>query len=81
MTKNIWLRSVALGAVVATSIGIGYAIGAQPHMESGLALLRSARAEIVAAEPNKGGHREKAIDLIDRAIDQTRQGIAFAATR
>jgi hypothetical protein len=81
MTKHIWLRSGALGAVVATSIGIGYAIGAQPHMDAGLALLRNARAELVAAEPNKGGHREKAIGLVDQAIDQTRQGIAFAATR
>jgi hypothetical protein len=80
MSKQFWLRSAGLGVVVATSMGIGYAIGAQPHMEAAIALLQNARAEIGAATPNKGGHREKAIGLVDQAIDQVRQGIAFAAT-
>ena len=81
MTKQFWLRSAGLGVIVATSMGIGYAIGAQPHMEAAVNLLRNARAELGAATPNKGGHREKAIGLIDQAIDQVRQGIAFAAAR
>ena len=80
MTKQFWLRSTGLGVVVATSMGIGYAIGAQPHMEAAITLLRNARAELGAATPNKGGHRETAIRLVDQAIDQVRQGIAFAAT-
>src|SRR5438128_1883614 len=80
MFRNVLLRPLALGAIVATSIGIGYAIGAQPHMESALGLLRNARAELGAATPNKGGHREKAMGLIDQAMDQVREGIAFAAT-
>ena len=33
-----------------------------------------------AAVPNKGGHRERAIELVDRAIVQVREGIAVAAT-
>jgi hypothetical protein len=80
MTKQIFVRSLALGAVVATSLGIGYAVGAQPHMEASLALLQNARSELAAATPNKGGHRETALGLIDQAITQVRQGIAFAAT-
>ena len=36
------------------------------------------RAELEAAVPNKGGHRERAIELVDRAIVQVREGIAFA---
>jgi len=80
MTKQIWVRSLALGAIVATSLEIGIAIGAQPHMDASLALLRNARTELAAATPNKGGHREKALGLIDQAIDQVREGITFAAT-
>ena len=47
-------------------MGIGYAIGAQPHMTASIGLLQSARAELGAATPNKGGHREKAMQLIDQ---------------
>ena len=42
---------------------------------------QSARAELGRAEPNKGGHREKAMGLIDQAIAEVRAGIAFAAGR
>lgn len=71
-------RSVVLGMAVAASMGIGYAIGAQPHMVESIAMLQSARAELAAATPNKGGHRERAMTLIDQAISQVRAGIAFA---
>jgi hypothetical protein len=67
-----------LGAAIAASIGIGYAIGAQPHMGETITLLQSARTELAAATPNKGGHRERALGLIDRAISEVRAGIAFA---
>lgn len=70
-------RKALLGAAIAASMGIGYAIGAQPHMGESLALLQSARAELVAATPNKGGHRERALGLIDQAIAEVRAGIAF----
>ena len=74
-------RSLAFGGAIATSLGIGYALGAQPHMDEAIAILQSARAELGRAEPNKGGHREKAIGLIDQAIAEVRAGIAFAAGR
>jgi hypothetical protein len=73
-------RSLVLGAAIAASLGIGYAIGAQPHMDESITILQSARAELVKAEPNKGGHRERALGLIDQAIAEVRAGIAFAAT-
>ncbi len=74
-------RKVLLGAALAASVGVGYAIGAQPHMEASVGLLQNARAELAAATPNKGGHREKALGLIDQAIAEVRAGIAFAAGR
>ncbi len=71
-------RKLLLGAVIASSVGIGYAIGAQPHMAETLSILQSARAELVKATPNKGGHRERALGLIDQAIGEVRAGMAFA---
>ena len=71
-------RIALLGATISTGVGIGYAIGAQPHMGASIALLQSARGELQAATPNKGGHRERAIGLIDQAIGEVRAGIAFA---
>jgi hypothetical protein len=70
-------RKALLGTAIAASMGIGYAIGAQPHMTASMGLLQSARAELAAATPNKGGHREKAMGLIDQAIGEVRAGIAF----
>ena len=77
MTTSL-ARKALLGAAFAASIGIGYAIGAQPHMGESIALLQSARGELAAATPNKGGHRERAMGLIDQAIGEVRAGIAFA---
>jgi hypothetical protein len=71
-------RKALLGTAIAASMGIGYAIGAQPHMTASIGLLQSARAELGAATPNKGGHRERAIQLVDQAINQTEAGIAYA---
>jgi hypothetical protein len=71
-------RKLVLGTAIAASMGIGYAIGAQPHMVETIGFLQSARSELAAATPNKGGHRERALGLIDQAISEVRAGIAFA---
>ena len=70
-------RKALLGTAIAASMGIGYAIGAQPHMSESITLLQSARSELAAATPNKGGHRERALGLIDQAIGEVRAGMAF----
>jgi hypothetical protein len=78
MSKRFPTRGLLLGVTLVTGLGIGYAIGAQPHMEAAIGLLQNARGELEAATPNKGGHRVKAIELIDAAIHQVREGMAFA---
>jgi hypothetical protein len=72
-------QKLLIGVLVASSLGAGYAFGAQGRMDAALALLQNARGELEAAVPNKGGHRERAIEFVDRAIGQVREGIAFAA--
>ena len=80
MTTSSSARKVLLGVAIAASMGVGYAIGAQPHMTTSIGLLQNARAELGAATPNKGGHRERAMGLIDQAIGEVRAGIAFAGS-
>ncbi len=55
--------------------------GAQPHMNSALNELRSARSDLDAALADKGGHREKAIGLVDQAISEAQAGIDYANAR
>ena len=50
----------------------------QVHMERALRHLREARAALEQAAANKGGHRERAIELVDRAISQVEEGMRFA---
>ncbi len=50
----------------------------QPKMQEALAHLREAKKSLEQAEANKGGHREKAIQLVDQAIKQVEDGIQYA---
>ena len=54
--------------------------GGQPHMNTAADELRSARAELNAAAGDKGGHRERAIALVDEAIAEVQAGIDYART-
>jgi hypothetical protein len=79
MLRVVTRQKLLIAAIIVSSMGIGYALAQQPHMDAALRMLVDARAELARAEPNKGGHRERALALIDQAIGQVREGIAFAA--
>lgn len=49
----------------------------QPHMQAALRALRNARQQLDTAEPDKGGHRAKAIQLVNDAIGEVQAGIQF----
>jgi len=53
----------------------------QPHMRAAMEHLRAARESLERADPDKGGHRAKAIELVDGAIRQVEAGIAYANRR
>ena len=72
---NVVMISLIVGAFV---LGCGTARADQPHMHAALAALRDARHELEVAEHNKGGHREHAIELINKAIEQVEKGIKAA---
>jgi hypothetical protein len=68
------LPAIGLGAMAA---GLSKAEN-QPHMHSALGHLRAARKSLEEADPDKGGHRTKAIQLVDQAIRHVEEGIQYA---
>ena len=64
--------------VVISTLGLNSARADQPRMENALRHLREAREALVRAVANKGGHRERAIVHVDRAIAEVQAGIAYA---
>jgi hypothetical protein len=79
MLRLVTQQRLLIALTIASSMGVGYALAQQPHMDATLRLLQDAHHELEQATPNKGGHRERALGLIDQAIGQVRDGIAFAA--
>ena len=51
----------------------------QPHMRAALDALRNAKRHLELAQADKGGHRVKAVELVNGAIAETEAGIAYAA--
>ncbi|HEX6803323.1 MAG TPA: hypothetical protein VF133_06545 [Terriglobales bacterium] len=49
----------------------------QPNMEATLQHLRAAQESLQNAAANKGGHRERALQLIQQAIQETQAGIEY----
>jgi hypothetical protein len=49
----------------------------QPNMQSAKVNLQNAKAQLIAASPNKGGHRAQAINLVNAALAEVNRGIAF----
>ena len=52
----------------------------QPHMQAALDKLQSARSNLEAATDDKGGYRIKALEHVNKAIDEVQKGIDYART-
>lgn len=46
----------------------------EPHMSAAYGHLEQARNELERAAANKGGHRERAMQLVDQAMQQIQEG-------
>jgi flagellin-like hook-associated protein FlgL len=69
---------IALSLVTLLMAGvIAGAAPDQPFMQAARADLQTAKSELQRATPDKGGHRVKALTLVNQAIAQVNQGIAF----
>jgi hypothetical protein len=52
----------------------------QPHMQEALRHLQAAAEELQKAEHDKGGHRAKALELTQQAIQHVNEGIRYDDT-
>lgn len=74
-------RFVALTATVVAATALARATPAaaeQGNMEAALGALQAALDSLHRATPNKGGHKERAAQLVLQAIGEVEAGIAFA---
>ena len=79
-TKRKLIVPVALLAAFGGGLAASSASADQPYMHDALDQLRAARATLSAGAPDKGGHRVRAIALVDRAIAEVRTGIDVGRT-
>ncbi len=49
----------------------------EPHMNAALGHLQAAKTELERAARNKGGHRERALELVDQAMRQVQDGEVY----
>jgi hypothetical protein len=75
------MKRLFVALLVTLAIASGFVAGRasadQPLMQSALGHLRAAKADLVAATHDKGGHRDKALRLTNDAIVETERGIAY----
>jgi hypothetical protein len=69
---------VLIGIVIGGLAGACAAGADQPNMQAALGSLQQARSYLIQATPNKGGHRERAINFVNAAINETEAGMAYA---
>ena len=77
-TKSVAIAGVALMCLTLVPIAVQPAHAEnQPRMKQAIALLTQAREHLQKASHDKGGHRVKAINQINKAITEVRKGIRF----
>ena len=70
-------RSIFAVLIVLGVVAIAAAVPDQPFMKAARGDLNTARNQLQQATPDKGGHRVKAIGLVNSAIAEVNAGIAF----
>jgi hypothetical protein len=76
--RNRILVACVLALIFLTGCIAGRLSADQPHMQAALEHLRLAKGELERAEEDKGGHRVRAIRLVNDAIVQVEKGMEHA---
>lgn len=77
-TRRQFVALTATVVAATTLAGATPAAAEQGNMEAALGALQAALDALHRATPNKGGHKERAAQLVLQAIDEVQAGIAFA---
>ena len=82
--RAIARRRFTAGTFVSIFAGLGMAQvqheKPQPHMDDALRALGQAKEALSAGSSDKGGHRLKAISLVDQAMSEVRAAIQYDNT-
>jgi hypothetical protein len=79
MTRRSFAATAATGvAAVGLLASARSAEAYQGNMERALGSLQEAFGSLRDSTPNKGGHRERAMELVRQAMAETQAGIEFA---
>jgi hypothetical protein len=80
LTRRGFAATAATGLAAIGLLGatVRSANAYQGNMERAVGSLHEALQSLQESTPNKGGHRERAMDLIRQAIAETQAGITFA---
>jgi hypothetical protein len=76
-SRNRIVVACLLCLVLLSGFIIGRASADQPHMQAALEHLRAAKGELDKADADKGGHRARAMSLVNDAISQVEKGMDF----
>ena len=82
--RRILRTRSALALSAASLFLIAFLVGCasgQPHMQSALDHLLAAKSQLQAATSDKGGHRVRAIQLVDEAVVEVELGMEHARNR
>ena len=76
------MKKHTLALLLAGAVLLGMALHAiaeekQPHMHAAVQSLEAAIHHLEQAEPDKGGHREKALQEAKEALAEVRAGIEY----
>jgi hypothetical protein len=77
MSRNRIVVAFLLCAVLLAGFFAGRVSADQPHMQAALEHLRAAKGELDRADADKGGHRVRALKLVNEAIEQVEKGIGY----
>lgn len=76
ISRRSYVRSL-LAAIGAGSFFVKTANADQPAMQNALNHLQQAKKLLERADTDKGGHRKKALEHTNQAIDEVQMGIRY----
>jgi opacity protein-like surface antigen len=74
------MKFLSFCVVSAALLASPLAMADQPNMQAALGSLEQAKASLEKATADKGGHRQKAMQAIEHAMKEVKEGMEFDAT-
>ena len=77
ISRRSVVKTILPAAALATAFSARAEAADQPQMQAALSSLRAAKRHLDKATTDKGGHRARALELVNQAIDEVEKGIRY----